>query len=189
MRRVLGLALGLSGVALIAAPGAALPEASMVAFLPLALLGPLFYAMEGTYVARWGTAGLDAVQAMFGASLTGLVLCLPVTLASGQWIDPTGAWGKAEWALIGSSAVHALVYAAYVWLAARAGSVFASQTSYLVTGTGVVWAMLILGERIPPALWLAMAIMLAGVALVRPRPRAAPVVPCAADAYRETEKA
>ena len=70
--RVVGLILGLCGVALIALPAASLPDRlAMVAFLPLALIGPLFYAMEATFVARYGTVGMDAVQAMFGVSCRG----------------------------------------------------------------------------------------------------------------------
>lgn len=167
--RLAGLALGLVGVALIAAPGAGLP-AHLVVFIPLAIVGPLFYALEANFVARQGTAGMDAVQAMFMASLVGLILCLPLTLMTGQWINPLRPWGAAEWGLVGSSIVHALCYAGYVWLAARAGAVFAAQCSYLVTAAGVVWAMIILGERLDPLLWLALVVMLSGVALVQPRP-------------------
>jgi drug/metabolite transporter (DMT)-like permease len=166
--RLTGLGLGLLGVAIIAAPGAGLP-ADLIRFIPLALVGPLFYALEANYVARRGTAGMDAVQAMFMASMVGLILCLPITLATGQWIDPRGGLGVAEWALVASSIVHALCYAGFVWLAARAGAVFAAQCSYLVTGAGVIWAMLILNETLAPMLWLALAVMLSGVALVQPR--------------------
>jgi drug/metabolite transporter (DMT)-like permease len=170
--RAAGLALGLLGVALIALPGGSLPEAAMAAFLPVALIGPLFYALEATYVAHRGTAGLDAIQAMFGASVVGAVICLPIALGSGQYFNPIAApWGRSEWALVTSSSVHAVVYAAYVWLAARAGSVFAAQCSYLVTATGVLWAMALLGERFSPWVWLALVVMLSGVALVQPRQR------------------
>ncbi|MFN6976946.1 MAG: DMT family transporter, partial [Gemmobacter sp.] len=171
-RRLLGLVLGLSGVAVIAAPGAVLPDGAMLLWLPVALLGPLCYAIENVYVARNGTAGLDPIHAMFGASVTGAVLCLPVTLATGQWIDPLAPWGVAERALVLSSCVHALVYAAFVWLVARAGAVFAGQTAYLVTGAGVLWSVVLLGETLTPLFWLALGVMLAGVALVRPRQRA-----------------
>ncbi|MFN7224321.1 MAG: DMT family transporter [Paracoccaceae bacterium] len=166
--RLAGLALGMVGVALIAAPGAGL-SVHLLGFIPLALVGPFFYALEANFVARQGTAGMDAIQAMFMASLVGLILCFPVTLATGQWINPTTPWGQAEWALVGSSMVHALCYAGYVWLASRAGAVFAAQCSYLVTGAGVVWAMIILGERLDPLVWLALVVMLSGVALVQPR--------------------
>lgn len=168
VRRLAGLVLGLTGVAMIALPGASLPDRAMVAFLPLAMVGPFFYALEGTYVARYGMAGMDPVQAMFGASVAGLLLCLPVTLAMGQFFWPLPV-GRPELALAASSALHALLYATYVWMAARAGAVFAAQTSYVVTGAGVLWAMLLLGERFSPILWLALVIMLFGVALVQPR--------------------
>ncbi len=168
-RRLIGLLLGLAGVALIALPASSLPDPAMVAFLPLAMIGPLFYAMESTYVARFGMAGMDPVQAMFGASLAGMILCLPVTLATDQWIAPVWPLGRAEQALILSSAIHAMLYAGYVGLAARAGAVFASQTSYLVTASGVFWAMALLGERFSPMVWAALVVMLSGVALVQPR--------------------
>jgi drug/metabolite transporter (DMT)-like permease len=163
--RAAGLGLGILGVALIASPGGAEVSLSWVA---IAMVGPLFYAIEANWVAQNGTAGMDAVQAMLGVSVTGAVIVAPIALATGQWVDPL-PFGRAEGALVISSVVHALVYASYVWLAGRAGSVFASQTAYLVTGTGVVWAMVLLDERFEPLVWLALAVMLAGVALVQPR--------------------
>lgn len=171
LSRLAGLALGLTGVAMIAAPGAG--GAVSLGWLMLAMVGPLFYAIEANFVARGGTAGMDAVQAMFGVSVVGLVLAAPIALGTGQWVDPL-PMGRAEWALVASSVVHAIVYASYVWLASKAGSVFASQCAYLVTASGVFWAMALLGERFSPLIWLALVVMLAGVALVQPRAAAQP---------------
>lgn len=133
--RLIGLGLGLLGVALIARPGG---EISL-GWLAVAMVGPVFYAAEATWVARSGTAGMDPVQAMFGVSVVGAVMAAPLALGTGQWVDPLPL-GRAEGALVILAAVHAVVYAGYVWLAGKAGSVFAAQTSYLVTGSGVVWA-------------------------------------------------
>jgi drug/metabolite transporter (DMT)-like permease len=169
MVRLAGLLCGLLGVILIAAPKGALPDAGMVAYLPVALIGPLFYAFESNYVARFGTAGMDAVQAMFLASTAGTLIALPLALGTGQFIDPLQPWSRPEFALVASSVVHSFAYVSYVWLAARVGAVFASQTSYIVTGTGVIWAMIFLGERFSPFVWAAMAVMLLGLTLVRPR--------------------
>lgn len=173
LSRLAGLVFGLIGVALIALPDASLPDPAMVAYLPVALIGPLFYALEGNYVARFGMAGMDAVQAMLLASVVGAVLTLPMAVASGQWIDPTQPWGRAEWALIAASVIHSLAYATYVWLASRAGAVFAAQTSYIVTGTGVIWAMTLLDERFSAWVWAALAVMLVGLSMVQPRPKLA----------------
>lgn len=95
-------------------------------------------------------------------------MALPLALAAGQWVDP---WpmGQAEAAMVVLAVVHALAYVGYVWLARAAGAVFAAQCAYLVTGSGVLWATYLLGERFQPQVWVALALMLAGVALVQPR--------------------
>jgi drug/metabolite transporter (DMT)-like permease len=90
-------------------------------------------------------------------------------LASGQWIDPRPPWGAPEAALVAGALVNAVMYVGYVWLAQAAGPVFAAQTGYVVTLAGVGWAMLLLGERFAPAVWLAAALLMAGLALVSPR--------------------
>ena len=169
LRRLAGLTLGLIGVLVLVLPEASLPEAGMLAWIPVALVAPVFYAFEGNYVARWGIAGLDAVEVLCGASLVGAAIALPLALGSGQFIDPRGPWGAAEWALVGASVIHVSVYAGYVWLVGRAGPVFAVQVSYLVTGFGVLWALVLLGESYSVWFWLAMALILAGVAVVQPR--------------------
>ena len=92
MKRLLGLLMGLAGVAIIAAPGVSLAP-GLVAFLPVALIGPLFYALEGTFVGRYGMAGMDPIQAMFGASLVALALCLPLVIVTGSWVSPLPPWG------------------------------------------------------------------------------------------------
>ena len=168
--RVAGLLLGLIGVALIALPETSLPDRAMVAFLPLALLAPLCYAVEGNVVGRWGTGGLDAIQVLQGAAMAGAVIALPLALGLGQWVSPLRSWGTPEWAFVGSASIHALVYPAYVWMVGRAGAVFATQVSYLVTGFGILWAMLLLGERYALFVWLALGCMALGLALVQPSP-------------------
>lgn len=176
--RCAGLMLGLAGVALLALPwqawlagdaGSGL-HAGHAVWLPLALVAPALYALEGNVVARWGTAGLDPVQLLLGASLVGAAIALPAALLTGTFVDPRPPWGAPDRAILVSATVHAAVYTGYVWIIGRAGAVFAAQVSYLVTGFGVLWAMLLLGERYGLAFWLALAAMFAGLFLVQPRP-------------------
>ncbi|MEM0947428.1 MAG: DMT family transporter [Pseudomonadota bacterium] len=164
-----GLCCGLAGVLLIIGPEASLPERAMVAFIPLALIAPFFYALESNVVAKWGTAGVGPVRLLYGASLAGVVVSFPLAIVTGQFIDPRPPWGAPDLALMAGATVHAVVYTTYVWLVGRAGSVFAAQVSYLVTGFGVVWAMLLLGERYSGWVWAALVVMLAGLFLVQPR--------------------
>jgi len=180
-RRLAGLGLGLAGVALLVLPGTGgLPEAALP-WLGVALLAALSYALEGNVVARWGTAGLDPVQTLCGAYAVGAALSLPLALGTGHWIAPRlpWDWGAPERALALLGTINPLIYATYVWLIGRAGAVFAQASSYLVTGFGLIWSMVILGERYASGMWLALALIFAGLMLVSPRrnrplPAAAP---------------
>ncbi|MEM8537709.1 MAG: DMT family transporter [Pseudomonadota bacterium] len=168
-RRLLGLILGLIGVGLIAFPESSLPERAMIAFLPLALIAPFCYASEGNVVARWGTTGLDGFAVLFGACCIGAVLALPTAIAARQMFVPSAPFVLADVTLLLSSMIHVLVYAGYVWLIGRSGAVFAGQISYIVTGSGVIWAMLLLGETYSLWVWAALLVMLGGLTLVQPR--------------------
>jgi drug/metabolite transporter (DMT)-like permease len=169
LRRALGLLCGFAGMLLIALPEAALPPGAKAAWLLIAMVGPLCYALEGNMIARWGTGGLDPLETILLASSVALVVALPLMLANGQWIDPRRPWGAPEAALVAGALVNAVMYVGYVWLARAAEPVFAAQTGYVVTLSGVGWAMLLLGERFAPIVWVAAALLLAGLALVRPR--------------------
>ena len=167
--RLSGLGVGLCGVLIILMPGVNARLDAPVLWMLVALLASLCYAMEGNVVAKWGTAGLDAIQVLFGASLVGAVAILPITLSSGQFIPPADLLSRPGYALMLSSVAHALVYAGYVWLVGRAGPVFTVQVSYLVTGFGLLWARLILDEAYPPAVWAALALIFLGMYLVQPK--------------------
>lgn len=175
--RLVGLCLGLAAIALIMLPDASLPDPAMLVWVPVGLIAPAFYAFEGNYVARHQPESLDAVQVLFGASLVGIVISLPIALVSGEWISPLPPNGLPDLAVVISSFAHALSYAGYVWLVGRGGPVFAVQISYLVTGFSVGWSWLLLGETYSAWVWGAFALMLAGVALVQPRAKEALAVP------------
>jgi drug/metabolite transporter (DMT)-like permease len=171
-RRLAGLIVGLMGVLLIITPGLSLPASISVIWIMVGLISGIFYAIEGNYVARYGTEGLDPAQVLFGASVAGAAIALPLAVVSGQFIAPLPAIQTLPGqALLASSLVHVAVYTAYVWLVGRAGAVFAVQVSYLVTGFGLFWAKLILDEAYSPFVWASLACMFVGMYLVQPRPK------------------
>lgn len=181
-RRALGLGLGLAGVALTALPGTGgaaggLAGADAALWVGVALVAPVFYGIEGNVVSRLPATAPGAIEMLLGASLVGAPLAAVMALATGQWIDPRPPWGAPDLAVVVSASVHGLVYAAYVRLVGLAGAVFAGQVAYLVTGFGVIWSMLLLSERYPLGIWLAFAVIFAGMALVQPRLRTPSLVP------------
>jgi drug/metabolite transporter (DMT)-like permease len=171
--RLLGLAAGLAGVLVLVLPAAGIgsdaPADGRWVWVLVAVLAVSMYGFEGNYVAKWGTAGLSPVQVLWGASVVGTVLSLPLALMTGSFINPLPPYGIEDAALVLSSVLHVLVYTGYVWLVGRAGSVFAAQVAYLVTGFGVMWSMVILGESYGVGFWMAFVLMIVGMTLVRPR--------------------
>jgi drug/metabolite transporter (DMT)-like permease len=168
--RLLGVLLGGASMALICLPGARVTGTIGLGVILLAMISPLCYGVEANYLAWRGNGGLHPFQLLLGAAAFGLALSVPLAVASGQLGWPR-TLGPAEWALLGAGVLNVLAYSGYVWLVAEAGSVFASQIAYLVTGFGVVWSSILLGERYSPLVWAAFAVMLAAIALVQPRRR------------------
>ncbi|MBL4807095.1 MAG: DMT family transporter [Rhodobacteraceae bacterium] len=173
LKRLIGAGCGAAAIVLIIGPEGGLPDPSKVGFVLLAIGAPLLYGAEANFLTWIGSRGLGAVQVMFGAMLFSLVLSIPLTYATGQFITPFQVWGKPEWAIVVVSVLNWLTYVWYVWLIGRSGPVFASQVAYLVTGWGVVISMVFLAERYSLWVWLAFGLMLAGIALVRPKTREA----------------
>ena len=172
-KRFAGLMSGLFGVLLIILPDARMTLEVPVFWCLVALIAGFCYGIEGNVVSKWGTHGLSAFQVLWGGSILGAVIALPLAVGTGQFIDPRTGMGEPEWALVLSSVIHVFVYSGYVWLVGKAGSVFAVQVSYLVTAFGLIWAKLILGESYAPTIWAALAAMFLGMYLVQPRPKAA----------------
>lgn len=171
--RLIGVLLGAAAIIVLLAPSTALPGASASFFVMIALIAPLCYAIEDNFVSLKGTNGLDPMQVILGASLIGVVLAAPLALGFGQWIDITQPWTAAEYALLGSALLHAFAYTGYIWLIGHTGPVFSAMVAYIVTGSGVLWSMLLLGESYSGPVWLAFGLMIVAMTLVRPKHEAA----------------
>ena len=169
LRRGVGVLLGGAAVVVLVGPEASLPDSAKVGFVFVALIAPVCYAVESNYIAWRTTDGLNPAEVLFGASILGLAVVAPIAIVTGTWISPIRPWNAPEWSLVGLAALHVVAYWSYIWLINRAGAVFSSQVAYLVTGTGVLWSILILSEVYSGWIWAALGLMLAGIAMVRPR--------------------
>ncbi|MBL1436308.1 MAG: DMT family transporter [Rhodobacteraceae bacterium] len=167
--RFLGALSGAMALLLLIGPEASLPDPTKYGFVLLMAVAPLLYGIVGNFLTYMGERGLDATQTLFGATIIALIFSVPLALGLGQWINPIQPWGAPEWAIPASAVLNLIAYILYVWLIHRAGPVFSSQVAYLVTGWGVLISMVFLGETYSSWVWLAMGLMLVGVALVRPR--------------------
>ncbi len=167
-RRLTGLGLGAVAVGLIVAPEASLPEPGQAAWVALPVIVSLAYAGENVYIAAARPAGVDALTILCGLFWGALILLTPVLLASGAWFDITRL-GPPEQAVFAITALHMGAYFGFIWLIGQAGPVFAAQVAYVVTGSGVILGMIVYAERHSPWIWAALALMFAGLALVKPK--------------------
>lgn len=168
--RVLGIALGMAGVAMIARPEAALPRPESWPFVLVVALAALCYGVESIYVKLRQPQGMDPMAALFGASTLGLLALVPVVaLVPGVWVPLPGPWGAAEQAVLVNGLLHVGAYWGYLRLIGQGGPVFAATVSYAVTFSAILLGMTLLGERHSGWIWAALAVMIAGMALVQPR--------------------
>jgi len=172
IKRLLGVVLGACAIALITLPDASLPDASKAWVVLVALIAPLCYGAEGNYLAVWQPKTIGPIASLFGASCVGAALIVPLAHATGQAVPLENMLnpGVPEQALMLATMLHIVAYTGYIWMVKQAGPVFTSQIGYIVTPSGVVLAMLLLGERPSPYLWGALGILLVGLSLVQPKP-------------------
>jgi len=166
--RLLGIGLGVLAVLLIALPKASLPGAGQAAWILLPVVTALSYAGENVFIAVARPKGADPLVLMCGLMWGALLLLTPVVFLSGAWLDLT-SFGPPERAILGISIMNVTAYLGFIWLIGHAGPVFASQIGFVVTGSGVVFGMVVFGERHSAWVWAALVVMFAGLTLVRPR--------------------
>lgn len=167
-RRRAGLGLGLAAMAMLALPDSSLPDASKALWLILPIIVVWSYSAENVYIALSRPPDLDALTLLTGLIAGATILLFPLTVALGAWVDPFQP-GAAELSIAGISLLHIVAYGGFVWLIGRAGPVFASQTGYIVTATGVLGGIAVFGEQHSAWVWVALATLFVGLTLVRPR--------------------
>ncbi len=170
--RMLGVALGTLAVVLIAAPESSLPDPASAPWMLVAVIASACYAAEGLYIATRRPAGSDAVTVTCCMMLMGALVMAPAIVATGSFVPlpwSLVSWGPFEVFLLAIAIINVISYGLYFYLVTRAGPVFASQVSYVVTLSGVFWGMAIFAEQHSLWIWAALLLMMAGLTLVKPR--------------------
>ena len=166
--RVGGVLLGLVAMVMIAAPETSLPEPGLVPWLLLAVVASACYAIENNYIALKRPGRTDAMTILCGMFIMATLALGPVVVLTGTFVPLTSPLGTVELCVAAMAAINVISYGMFIHLVTTAGPVFASQTAYAVTISGVIWGMIIFGEQHSPWIWGALVVMLAGLTLVKP---------------------
>jgi drug/metabolite transporter (DMT)-like permease len=163
-RALAGAAIGLAGVALAMAPGAALPDPALLPWAAVMLLTPVCYALANTLSVTFATRGTPPVAQAAGTVAAAAVACSLLAWPLGHLALPPDAGVLAL--LVAQGVLTATGYLLYFRLLVEAGGVFTSQTAYVVTLAGLGWGFLLFGEVPGPLTIPAAALVFGGVALV-----------------------
>jgi drug/metabolite transporter (DMT)-like permease len=169
VKRVSGIVAGLMAIVLLVAPDTSLPEPAMAGWVLIVLLASVFYTAENIYVDVYVPEDADMVALLAGALVLAGVLVLPVVLSLDAFVPLSGKWAQTEWAIVALAVVGSIAYTCFLMLIKSSGAVFASQAGYVVTLAGVLWGVIIFGETHSGWVWLAMCLIMIGLALVTPR--------------------
>lgn len=168
MVRMLGLGLGLLAIGLITLPESSLPDRAAIPWLLLACLSASCYAMENVVLGFRSVDAVGPVRLSLGMNAGAAVLLLPLVVLTDSFVFVTWPLDQQDFALVGLAAISITAYTTLILVVQRFGPVFASQTGYVVTLTGVFWGMAIFGESHSAWVWMALLAMMAGLALVKP---------------------
>jgi drug/metabolite transporter (DMT)-like permease len=100
------------------------------------------------------------------AAALGIFLVLILERLAGSRVEIAPALSRGWWLIAMQSVATGVGYAFFFRLQQIGGPVYLSQISYVNTGVGVAFAVLLFGERLSLWVWLAVGLVFAGVALV-----------------------
>ena len=135
----------------------------------VALVTPLSLAVGNVYRSTaWpkGSKPLPLAMLTLTAAVPGLFVLAVIFGALGITVGVTSGL-KEGWPLILlQSLFTGIGYAFFFRLQQVGGPVYLSQISYVNTGVGVLFAVAAFGEVLPLTVWIAVAAIFAGIALV-----------------------
>lgn len=165
--RATGILLGFGGVMLIVLPKSSLPDPELAIWVLIGFGAPLLHAIA--YVAlseKSRPKGVDSITLSSGTLLAAALFALPLALFLGEFQLLGWPLSNGEQALLAHSVLAAVNFYAIFELIRIAGPSYMTQANFLSVGFGVVFGLVLFGESHSLFVWAAIALILAGVALV-----------------------
>ena len=145
--RMLGVCFGALSIILLIVPTESLPDRSAVIWIFAAIAAATCYTGENLVIALRLPKGANTFVVLGGMLITATLVMTPFVLTTDTFVPLSWPWGPSEWAIISLAILSVVCYGLFMMLVVRAGPVFASQTAYIVTLSGVCWGILIFGEE------------------------------------------
>jgi drug/metabolite transporter (DMT)-like permease len=163
MLSLLGLALGLAGIALLVIPEGGLPSGDSALWVILLMVVPVCFAANNVFVAvvrpPEATSIMRATGLVVGAAIISFVLMMATDGFFPFWDVP----GMGFWGVVWAGGINSITFFCMFEIIRRTGPVFFGQYNYVIVIAGLVWSQLIFDEALGAWFWVAFAAMLAGL--------------------------
>lgn len=160
--KLLGLALGIAGVALLVYDKLHLKPQGLALPVLTGLAGAALYGLSANFTKKY-TAGIPALTLAGGSQIGAALMMLPIALFFLPKAMPTPtAWGAA--AVLGVLCTG-IAYVLFFRLFARVGPTKAITVAFLIPMFGVLWGWLFLNEPVTTLMLAGAVLVIAGLAL------------------------
>jgi drug/metabolite transporter (DMT)-like permease len=167
VRNLFGIAIGFSGMVVLAWPTLFLDESGSVVGQILVVLASLSYAVSSVVAAR--VPDVDPTAAATGSIIAAAFVMVPASLVFDRpWTlmpSTSALWSLAVVAILGTAAAQIVFFR----LVHRAGATFMSTSGYLIPLVGVLLGAVVLGEKPDIFAFGALVLILVGVGIVQGR--------------------
>jgi drug/metabolite transporter (DMT)-like permease len=160
--RVVGLAIGFGGVALLVLGKPSFAAGGEGWAIACALLASLSYGIAPSFTKR-NLAGVSALSIATGSQVAASIIVLPLALAAWPANPPSLAAWSAATAL--GILCTGIAYILYFRLIANVGPTRAISVTFLIPAFGMLWGALFLGEQVTLGMIAGCAVILFGTAL------------------------
>ena len=163
---IAGILFGVAGVSLVVVPETSLPSPDMAKWVLVALLAPLSAAVTNVFAQRFRPPRTSSLTLACGLLLGSAVVLFPIMMATGSlylFPDPPS---PGDWALFAVVLINAVMFILFFEIIRLAGAVFFSQVNYVGVLDGILWAMVVFGERHSAWIWIALVLLFIGLTLV-----------------------
>jgi len=164
--RAVGIVVGFAGAGVLVVPEGSLPSPELLPVALIAFITPLAYAAANVFADFARPEGADNVVLAMGTMFAAAIGTAAAGLIDGSFYPAWQNFGDTEMLMIFFAIATAAAFLIFYAIIVMAGAVYLGQVGYLVTLFGVGWGIVIFGETQSAWLWLAVALVAVGVALV-----------------------
>ena len=168
--RLWGILFGFVGVLIIVVPKASLPDPSLTIWVLIGFGTPLLHGLAYVFLSDSNRPpDIDSLQLATGTLLAAAAMALPISLVIGEFYILAPPFTNGELTMILHFVLAGFNFYGVFELLRIAGPTYMSQSSFLSVIFGVFFGIVLLGEQHSLYIWVAIALILGGVALVNAR--------------------